>query len=628
MVTKNLQSFGLKNPKAAALLSFVDSGTLKVVQDKEGTSILVDKTSQGDFFYHSPLSAKQEMKLWADSLSLDGVDFIAVFGIGSGHGYWALHSWLQDDLTRRLIFLEDDLRVLLLFLESKEARELLKNPQVHIYYIEDSSDGLQVLQSLSWSAYGKKMLITALPLYETQRKKTFEDVKARLQYETSDIHLVLDEYMGYGVSFFRNFWKNLFLLPGSYKANKLEGVFKGIPAIVVAAGPSLVQNLELLKTLGDKALIFAGGSSINALLDAGLQPHFGAGIDPNPLQYMRFRQALGFSMPVFYRGRLLRESAELIHGPRLYLKGGDGYNISDWFEKKLKIPGKIIGGGHSVANFIIEIAQSLGCSPIILVGYDLAFGKDLERYAPGIETSVETVNSTAEVNAEAPIVWKNIDGKKIHTAWKWLLEAKWIEDFAKDTPRTKIINATQGGLGLKNIVHMSLKEVEQKYLIQMRDLDSLVHTAIEDAGTIASSHKVILEGCSQMYDSLEKAKEYLEKLINAAQSMSPNHENPHTALLQAELKSEIAYQYILEVFEKMRIKLEYYRLEFASHSTISQKKHEEFERQLLVERYTFLRDTVIVNQLLIAQTIAFERKQGRDVSAFSPQSQVLGQVLA
>ncbi|MBS0635278.1 MAG: DUF115 domain-containing protein [Verrucomicrobia bacterium] len=547
-----LQLFGRKNPKASALLAYVES---RALQDDE----------------LSPIEPK----------SFEGVDFIALFGLGNGSSFFALQSWLEADANHQLILLEDDLQVILHFLESDNAKEILEHPQVHVLYIEDSEDGLQVLQSLAWWAYEKKMLLLASPYYETKRKKTFEDIKARLQYETSDIHLVLDEYVGYGASFFRNFWKNLAHLPGSYKANKLKGAFKGVPAIVVAAGPSLAKHLKQLEHLRDRALIFAGGSSVNALSDAAILPHFGAGIDPNPLQYVRFRQALAFQVPFFYRNRICKEALQLVEGPRLYLKGGDGYNISDWFEEKLKIPGSIIGGGHSVANFIIEIAHYLGCGPIILVGYDLAFGKELERYAPGVE-------SFAEVNIDEPIEWTDIDGKKIHTAWKWLLEAKWIEDFAKAHPRMKIINATEGGLGLKNIPHKTLEEVAKSYLTKEYDLENMVTSAIKKCGVVKGELQAY---CREMYESLERCKGYLDKLMDLAA------DDVHTILLQAEFKNEIGYRYILEVFDRMRAKLEYYELSFNSRAS---------EAKLLKERYKFLQETAILNQLLIQQYQASE----------------------
>ncbi len=81
---------------------------------------------------------------------------------------------------------------------------------------------------------------------------------------------------------------------------------------------------------------------------------------------------------------------------------------------------------------------------------------------------------------------KTVDGKKMLIARKWLLEAKWIERFRQKTQsRTKIINATQGGLGLKNIVHTQVKEVEQKSILSKCAIwmSLFIIPAIEDAGT-------------------------------------------------------------------------------------------------------------------------------------------------
>ncbi|MCE5293956.1 MAG: hypothetical protein LLF94_05025, partial [Chlamydiales bacterium] len=205
------------------------------------------------------------------------------------------------------------------------------------------------------------------------------------------------------------------------------------------------------------------------------------------------------------------------------------------------------------------------------------------------------------------------------TAWKWILEAKWIEDFAKIKPKPKIINATEGGLGLQNIPDMSLKEVSQKYLTVARDLDSLVHTAIQDVGIIDDTAKMIVQGCTQMYDSLERVKAHLDALCK---TLTNNINDSEVVLLQSELKEEIAYQYILEVFDKMRIKLEHYRLQFKAHPQIDEKTMQAFEIELLLERYKFLYETAQINQVLIVQSIENEKSKGRDVSLFCPKAPI------
>lgn len=614
---KNCQLFSSKNPRAAALLSFADAGSLKVVKQENGELNLHDR----GIYYHAKEGAKKEAIDWAKSLPLSDVEVFVVFGIGLGYAYEAVFSWLKEKKERRLIFVEDDLRVIQCFLESERAQKILEDRQVQLFHIEDSEEGLHVLQGIAWGAFGKMMRISSLPAYKMHRRDVLHEIETRLQYESSEIHAVLDEYVTHGTSYFRNFWKNLFLIPGSTLGNNLFRAFTGCPAIVVGAGPSLAKHYKRLAELRDKALIFAGGSSVNALVEHGIMPHFGGGIDPNATQYLRLRQGLGFQVPYFYRSRMLHEATELITGERLYLRGGDGYNISDWFEKRLGIKGKILGGGHSIANFQIEIAHALGCNPIILVGFDLAYGADLQTYAPGVEQ--------ATARQDEVVAWKNHQGEQVNTAWKWIVESKWIEDFAKKHRKTKLINATEGGLGVQGIPHMSLDATVAKYLHQSCDYDALVHTAIQDAGYCKNDPKSILKGCGEMYDSLERVKQYIDELyMTVEKGKNLNEplsclETPQMIMLDGKFKREIAYRYILEVFERMRIKLEHNQLEFFSHATMEEKEKKQLEAEMLLKRFVFLKEVAIVNQILIAQSIRLEQNEGLDISSFHPKSEVL-----
>jgi len=61
--------------------------------------------------------------------------------------------------------------------------------------------------------------------------------------------------------------------------NVLVGKFKGIPGILVSAGPSLEKNIHLLKGLEDKCVIMAAGTAVRIMEDFGLAPHFMVGID-------------------------------------------------------------------------------------------------------------------------------------------------------------------------------------------------------------------------------------------------------------------------------------------------------------------------------------------------------------
>lgn len=623
---RNCRYFECKNQRGAALLSFVDASRYKLCKTaRDEPNLAVDAA-----YVHAHHGAFQEAQDWVDSLQLAKVEVLIIFGIGLGYSYYALRDWLGASHPRQIIFLEDDLAIISRFLEGELAEKIVKDPRVHLYFIEDSEEGLEVLKAVSWGIYGgnfkTEVLIASMPYYAMHRSSVFEEVKARLLYEASDIHAVLDEYVTYGIAYFRNFWRNLFLLPGSHLANKLFGTFRGIPAIVVAAGPSLASHFDALKQLRDKALIFSGGSSTNALIEAGVLPHFGGGIDPNPLQYMRLRQGLAYQVPFFYRSRLLHEGALLITGPRLYLRGGDGYNISDYFERKAKISGKVLGGGHSIANFEIEIAHALGCSPIILVGFDLAYGANLKRYAPGVEENHPS-NIRAEAKGEQEVVeWKDHEGKPIQTAWKWVLEGKWIEEFAEKHKKRRIINATEGGLGIKGIEHMDLDQAASRYLVDSYDLEALVHTAIQETGVCTLSTEALLKSMALCFDSLTRSSLCIDAIVGSIQSFGKKKgllqplETPEVVMELTKLQGELAFTYILDVFHRMRTKLDYYALQFRLHPDQSEQDRLRDELALLERHYLFLKEVCLVNQALIVKTVLEQQEKGIDIAQFCPKT--------
>jgi len=61
-----------------------------------------------------------------------------------------------------------------------------------------------------------------------------------------------------------------------------KGSFQGKPAILVASGPSLEEELENLKTIKENGLayIFSVGTSINSLIQHEIHPHAACTYDP------------------------------------------------------------------------------------------------------------------------------------------------------------------------------------------------------------------------------------------------------------------------------------------------------------------------------------------------------------
>ncbi|MDF2550698.1 MAG: hypothetical protein K0S07_1765, partial [Chlamydiales bacterium] len=396
------------------------------------------------------------------------------------------------------------------------------------------------------------------------------------------------------------------------------------------AGPSLNKNLEVLKTLSNRALIFAGGSSMNALTNHSFLPHFGAGIDPNPPQYQRLISNAAYEVPYFYRNRMFHEAFRLIHGPRLYVTGCGGYYISDWFEEKLKIKGDFIDEGHNVVNFSMEIAQAMGCNPIILVGLDLAY-TDLKSYASGVvvdrELTEDSILKTKDMDSSA-FLRNDIFGKPVYTLWKWVAESEWITTFSERYPKRKLINATEGGIGFQSVENLSLQEVKERYLKREYDLRSLVHVEIENSALNKVTDKKVLKLMQQLFESLTKAISLSEDVlheidrlktkISTSNKTDGNLLTGRIALCESDLSSETCFEAILNVFAVIYNKVLSRETHLIRYDrSLKTEVDKDLKRlDLNAKKFAFLRDVAKANQEVMKEALCKYEAEGHDIGPF------------
>lgn len=90
----------------------------------------------------------------------------------------------------------------------------------------------------------------------------------------------LATFIGFCVDEF-NMMKNSFrnLRSGDKRMIKKATVKANAPVIIVGSGPSLEKNIDFLKAMQDKAIIFTSGSSLKVLLKNGITPDFHANLE-------------------------------------------------------------------------------------------------------------------------------------------------------------------------------------------------------------------------------------------------------------------------------------------------------------------------------------------------------------
>ena len=69
-----------------------------------------------------------------------------------------------------------------------------------------------------------------------------------------------------------NIFQNIPAMLDSFPADTLKGVMKNNPAIIVAAGPSLKQDIETLGNRPKDSIIFSVDAALKPLLMNGIKP--------------------------------------------------------------------------------------------------------------------------------------------------------------------------------------------------------------------------------------------------------------------------------------------------------------------------------------------------------------------
>ena len=140
--------------------------------------------------------------------------------------------------------------------------------------------------------------------------------------------------------------------------------------------------------------------------------------------------------------------------------------VENWFVENIK---GIIGldPGNSVAILNFSIAQHLGCSPIILIGQDLAFSQDGKAHTGDTGYDDHGDDNLQDQSQSDLVEVIGYNGEKLETKKWWKIFKEWFElKIVKDD--IHCIDATEGGAYIEGTEVMTLKEVAEKYFTEKK----------------------------------------------------------------------------------------------------------------------------------------------------------------
>lgn len=477
------------------------------------------------FFLHSNYDPYREAERWISNIDMAGFDTIAVLGIGLGYHIEKLDERFPH---KNKIIIEPDENIFLKLLQVKDISHLVSAKNLLLIVSNDADDIAKTFYNFRDNGLIDNVCFEKLSSYERLYGDWWYGFqKAYIKYFKL-YQINVNTAVVFANNWVTNFFENLKQFSISVRLDGYKNVFKNIPAVIVSAGPSLNKNIHLLKELRNKALIISAGSAINILQSHGVIPHIMVGVDGGEGESKIFNNVKSDEIFFAYAPSVHYQGLKNYNGAKLYFS----LNVLEyihWFEQEIGEITQKINSGASVSNVALDIANLLGCKPIILVGQDLSY-PNLQSYAEGAvlkEEQDQLIKKFIQQKHKNYIIEKDFEGNPVYTIPSMISIKTYFEQYVASHPDIVCLNGTQGGLPIKGIENKPLAEIINKFCTAQYDIEHLLRKTYQKQREYSGNKKVeIIKFLQKVRSQSEEMKEKAIKRMDLLIGIMNDMDNP------------------------------------------------------------------------------------------------------
>jgi thioredoxin-like negative regulator of GroEL len=381
-----------------------------------------------------------------------GVEGVVVL-LGLGLGYLAQTVLSKLQRGHFLVICEADPRIFHAAMFHQDLTSLLNDPRVHLVVGDDLGRLDFVLGRVSKTMFAAdKMHTVRCAASSTWNKPQYDRLVERVKERMKVLEINRNTIGNLGPRMLKNTLENAHLTVGMPGVSRFAGLFKGCPAIIVSAGPSLEKNLHLLREAKGRAVVIACDTVLRLLVPHGVVPDITITADPHEATYRKFRD-----LPMDQDSILICHPANY---PDIYrtfagrrFTTDTGGVLYKFLSRFWAAKGRVDHQSQSSAHQAFNTATLIGADPIIFVGQDLCY-YDSKKHAGNL-----TKGSPFEglLPAKERDKAKDILGRPVETTTLFMSFKIMLEDLIKQSP-ARVINATEGGLGVQGAEIMTLRD--------------------------------------------------------------------------------------------------------------------------------------------------------------------------
>ena len=484
---KNLQLFNSRFPQLYELLTqdscfkdFDINTHLPQLQISTAKNGEVTACENGKFF-HSTYNPTREAHNAIYSSEAMEKSSIVFYGIGLGyHLIEAAKLIKENSNNKKLIIIEPNMEYFFASMQLINWEEIFAVEKLVLAIscpaesvlplIEDTSKININLQGVSDAFYFE------LPAFTQHNAPYFDCVKTIINRNKRKNEINAATTKKFAKLWSSNCKKNAHFINTLNFVSSYKDKFTNIPFIIVAAGPSLQENIQNLKKLSlqnKKVVIVCVETALKILLKNNINPHFIVLTDP---QFWAYKHIAGAKAPdsILITELSTYPSVFRLKCKKIVLCASQFPNGKEIEQKAGFTTEQIgdLGSGGSVASCCWNFAHYAGAKKIYFMGLDLAFpGGQTHIKGSSAEQTWHTksnriINSdkfTTELLHNANVSYgKNYNNEPVLTDSRMKMFAWWFESRLSSLPQIKTFSFSKQGLKIPGIEYTDFDSFLEK----------------------------------------------------------------------------------------------------------------------------------------------------------------------
>jgi len=420
-------------------------------------------------------------------------DFIVIYGLGVGY----LLDYVFEKYESKILLIEPDINVVRVAFEMVDYKKYLESGRV---LMTTSYEDIYNYISQKYIINDKIEIIFLkqyLQIYPDKVKEFTEKIYDVCSLKISDINTIKRNSRAWVYSSI-NFIKNS---GQTYPISILNNKFENKTALVVGAGPSLKDNIDLIKKYSDRFIIFAVNRALDCLLDYNIIPNFGVFTDSNYILHT-FNSNNSNLINMNYIVDI-KSDYEVYNLPkkRCFVYYPDNFDLAlkiSEVNKFVKLYD--IAGTSTISAF--NCAKNLGCKNIILCGVDLAFKGEIPYSTNSYKGHIIIENDKIKTaTTEKKLIYvKSVTGEKVKTREDYAIFIKQFEKFIQKNPQLKVYNITSFGALIQGTENIGLNALMSK-----------MSTPFDSNTTEDIINKALYDSAYNPIELKKQAKEFVSK---------------------------------------------------------------------------------------------------------------------